>query len=131
MADDFEFIQHAPNKRLSRENRSKIRRHAMKAVGASRRISNGVQFKPSKCHKLVRNSTVPSPLPPMPLSGLELLVKDIGIDPLNFSSLTSVHMGPVYVSDQLHSISQNAHKTLTALVLRLYCIWTPVNYLVF
>lgn len=33
----------------------------------------------------------------MPLSGLELLVKDIGLDPINFSSLTSVHIGPVYV----------------------------------
>ncbi|KAL6901083.1 hypothetical protein GGI43DRAFT_403993 [Trichoderma evansii] len=99
MADEnnaFEFIFHAPNKRLSRENHSKIRRHAMKAVGASRRVSNDVQSKPpSKCYKLARNNKVLSPPPSMPLSGLELLVKDIGLDPLNFSSLTSVHIGPV------------------------------------
>lgn len=98
MADDFEFILHEPNKQLSRETYRRIRSHAMKAAGASRRILNDVQSKsPSKGHKLVRKNAVLSPPPPMPLSGLELLVKDIGLDPINFSSLTSVHLGPVYV----------------------------------
>lgn len=70
----------------------------MRAAGASRRISNNGQSKSlSKLHELDRKNAVLSPPPPMPLSGLELLVKDIGLDPVNFSSLTSVHIGPVYV----------------------------------
>lgn len=70
----------------------------MKVAGASRRITNDAESKPpSKCRELVRKNAVLSPPPPMPLSGLELLVKDIGLDPINFSALTSVHMGPVYV----------------------------------
>jgi hypothetical protein len=95
----FQFILHAPNERLSKENRSKIRRHAMKAVGAARRVSNDIPSKaPSKCHTTHRDNAAQGPLPSMPLSGLELFVKDIGLDPLNFSSFTSVHMGPVYVN---------------------------------
>ncbi|KAK1238187.1 hypothetical protein MKX08_002766 [Trichoderma sp. CBMAI-0020] len=101
MADDFEFILHEPNKRLSRDTHRKIRKHAMKAAGAARRIRNVQSKSPSKGRKLVRKNAVLSPPPPMPLSGLELLVKDIGLDPINFSSLTSVHLGPV-ASTLLH-----------------------------
>lgn len=97
MADDFEFILHEPNKQLSRETHRRIRSHAMKAAGASRRILNDQSKSLSKGRKFVRKNAVLNPPPPMPLSGLELLVKDIGLDPINFSSLTSVHLGPVYV----------------------------------
>jgi hypothetical protein len=33
----------------------------------------------------------------MPLSGLELLIRDRGIDPLDLSALASIHIGTVLV----------------------------------
>lgn len=104
----FQFIMHGPNEPLLRENHSKIRRHAMKAVGAVRRVSNSshAQSKsPSKYYTTHRDSRVPNLPPPMPLSGLELLVKDQSIDPLDLSSLTSVHAGPMYVTHRQYRIN--------------------------
>jgi hypothetical protein len=96
--DGFQFILHAPNERLSKENRSKIRRHAMKVVGAARRTPNDASHRESaKYYKTHRGMEMSSLLPPMPLSGLELLVKDQGLDPFDLSSLTTVHIGPMYV----------------------------------
>jgi hypothetical protein len=34
---------------------------------------------------------------PMPLSGLELLIRDRGIDPLDLSALASIHIGTMFV----------------------------------
>ncbi|PKK54283.1 hypothetical protein CI102_1725 [Trichoderma harzianum] len=94
--DGFQFILHAPNERLSKENRSKIRRHAMKVVGAARRTPNDASHRESaKYYKTHRGMEMSSLLPPMPLSGLELLVKDQGLDPFDLSSLTTVHIGPI------------------------------------
>jgi hypothetical protein len=33
----------------------------------------------------------------MPLSGLELLIRDRGIDPLDLSALASIHIGTMFV----------------------------------
>jgi len=83
----FEFVLHEPNVGLSRENRSKIRRHAMRAVGTARlRGSEPVATRPS--YPLQRRA-----LPPAPQSGLELLVRDYGLDPVDLSALASVHIG--------------------------------------
>lgn len=69
----------------------------MKAVGAARRTSKDASHKGStKYYTTHQDRGMPCLLPPMPLSGLELLVKDQGLDPLDLSSLTSVHIGPMY-----------------------------------
>ncbi|KAH8897956.1 hypothetical protein GQ53DRAFT_791642 [Thozetella sp. PMI_491] len=91
--DGFAFVLHRPNEKLSQETRSKIRRHSMKAVAAARNRSNGGAFNYYRMRK--RREAPPSPLPPIPLSGLELLVRDRGIDPMDLSALTSVHMGTI------------------------------------
>ncbi|KAL7929787.1 hypothetical protein V8C35DRAFT_314791 [Trichoderma chlorosporum] len=93
--NSFEFILHAPNERISRENRSKIRRHAMKAVGAARRANDAPYETTAKYYTAPRGREMTSLLPPMPLSGLELLVKHQGLDPLDLSSLTTIHIGPI------------------------------------
>lgn len=86
----FEFVIQEPNERFSKETQTKIRKQAMRAVGAARRRSN---------LSMIPSSGSPSrypnwhPVPPMPLSGLELLVKDRGLDPMDLSALTSIHIG--------------------------------------
>ncbi|KAL7952691.1 hypothetical protein V8C34DRAFT_104109 [Trichoderma compactum] len=68
----------------------------MKAVGAARRTPNDAsRRKSAKCYKTPPGREMSSLLLPTPLSGLELLVKDQGLDPLDLSSLTSVHIGPI------------------------------------
>jgi hypothetical protein len=88
----FEFVAHRPNERVSNETRLKIRRHAMKAVGASRRKPGEAG---SRYYAMRPDRKVLHPLPDMPFSGLELLVKDYGLDPMDLSALTSVHIGPM------------------------------------
>jgi hypothetical protein len=87
----FEFVLHEPNVALSRENRSKIRRHAMRAVGAARTRRSGTTE--TKLYPLQRR-----PPRAMPMSGLELLAKDCGLGPLDLSALASVHFGTLYVA---------------------------------
>ncbi|KAL6693471.1 hypothetical protein J3F84DRAFT_380903 [Trichoderma pleuroticola] len=100
--DGFQFILHAPNERLSKGNRSKIRRHAMKVVVEARHAPSDASHRESvEYYKTPLGREVSSLLLPMPLSGLEQLVKDQGLDPLDLSSLTSVHIEPI-VSSLLH-----------------------------
>lgn len=88
----FEFVAQQPNEKLSKETRLKIRRHAMKAVGAARRKpAEAISRFPSRRPDL----DAPHPMFGMPFSGLELLVKDYGLDPMDLSALTSVHIGPM------------------------------------
>jgi hypothetical protein len=82
--DRFEFVAQKPNGTLSREDRSRVRRHAMKAIGAARRKTS--EAAPA-------NSAVCRLPPSLPLSGLELLVKESGLDPMDLSALASVHLG--------------------------------------
>jgi hypothetical protein len=89
-AAGFEFVQHMPNVGLSRENRSKIRRHAMRAVGAARRDEQGNAG--VGCMKLQ-----PPIANPAYYSELELLVMENGLYPADFSARTSQDMGKMYV----------------------------------
>ncbi|KAI3322967.1 hypothetical protein HD806DRAFT_497400 [Xylariaceae sp. AK1471] len=82
----FEFVAQRSNGTLSREDRSRVRRHAMKTIGASRRRTSDV----APAYTAIRSST-----PSWSLSGLELLVKDSGLDPMDLSALASVHLGAV------------------------------------
>ena len=84
----FEFVMQEPQEKFSKEIQTRIRRQAMKAVGASRRRPNL-----SQSHSPAASSRCPNPAPQMPFSGLELLVKDRGLDPMDLSGLTSVHIG--------------------------------------
>ncbi|KAI0144389.1 hypothetical protein GGR57DRAFT_333748 [Xylariaceae sp. FL1272] len=73
----FEFVIQEPNAKLSRENHSKIRRHATKAVVAARRK---------------RDPLYPL-LQPLPLSDLEVLLSDCGLTHIDCSALASIHLG--------------------------------------
>jgi hypothetical protein len=96
----FEFVIQDPNERFSRETQTKIRKQAMRAVGVARRMSRR-SSSPSHTSESRRprrwDSDLEHPLPPMPLSGLELLVRDRGIDPVDLSALTSIHIGAMSV----------------------------------
>lgn len=92
----FEFVMQNPNDNVSRETRTRIRRQAMKAVGATRRkpvllrsSSSGMAIR----DPVRRDQRSLGPPPSMPLSGLELLVRDRGLDPMDLSALTSIHIG--------------------------------------
>ncbi len=87
------FVIQDPKERFSNETRTKIRRQAMRGrLGAPRHSSM------SECKRTMRqNWDTEHPSPPMPVSGLELLIRDRGIDPLDLSALASVHMGTVLV----------------------------------
>ncbi|KAF2111233.1 hypothetical protein BDV96DRAFT_189386 [Lophiotrema nucula] len=92
----FEFIQEGPSKRVSRENKTRIRRKAMQSVGAARRRGDlakdpkrwiAAPYPASKSLFSLQTSR------PFPLSGMELLVRNLGLDPLDLSALSSVHIG--------------------------------------
>jgi hypothetical protein len=94
--DDFEFVMQTPDGSLSKETRIKIRKQAMKAVAATRRRSGiAANLGPGGVPKnLVWQGSIElHPSPPMPFSGLELLVRDCGLDPFDLSALTSIHVG--------------------------------------
>jgi hypothetical protein len=93
----FEFVMQYPNERFSRQTQTKIRRRAMLAVGAARHGPKPIQFETSK-RRPQHTIDLGHPLPPMPLSGLELLVRDSGLDPVDFSALASIHIGAMSVS---------------------------------
>jgi len=93
----FEFVMQDPKERFSNETRTKIRKQAMRGrVGAKRHRSDS-SSSPSPtneggCRK--RESDLGHP---MPLSGLELLIRDRGIDPLDLSALASIHIETMFV----------------------------------
>lgn len=93
---EFGFVMQDPNESFSRETQTAIRKQAMRAIGATRRKprrrSNPNPTRLSKC-QIQRDSDLAHPLPPMPLSGLEMLVRDREIDPVDLSALTSIHIG--------------------------------------
>jgi hypothetical protein len=93
LQSDFMFVIQDPKERFSDETRTKIRRQAMRGrLGAPRHSSM------SECKRTIRQIwDTEHPSPPMPASGLELLIRDRGIDPLDLSALASVHMGTVLV----------------------------------
>jgi hypothetical protein len=84
----FEFIMQEPNESFSKETQTKIRRQAMRSVGAAR--SKTCMIPNPESLSRYPNWHLVSP---MPLSGLELLVKDRGLDPMDLSALTSIHVG--------------------------------------
>ncbi|KAH8896580.1 hypothetical protein GQ53DRAFT_838146 [Thozetella sp. PMI_491] len=96
----FEFVVQEANEKLSKENHSKIRRHAMKAVRAAQQdwgkaTSPPLAAKPTGHRVTSQDAGMQAPWPSMPMSGLELLVRDRGLDPMDLSALTSVHIGPL------------------------------------
>jgi hypothetical protein len=98
--NNFEFVMQNPNKSFSKGTRSKIRRQAMQAVGDARRKSRHVpRSSPSRVSKKgpQSNLNLGLALSPFPLSGLELLVRDLGLDPTDLSALASIHNGTVSV----------------------------------
>lgn len=90
---EFEFVMQDPNESFSREIQTTIRKQAMRAIGATRRRSHRRSPTSISRYRTRRDSDLAHPLPPMPLSGLELLVKDRGIDPIDLSALSSIHIG--------------------------------------
>ena len=94
----YEFIIQNSDESLSKETRTKIRRQAMKAIGIARRkpvFSTNPSFETVPGFPAWLDPSSLHPFPPMPLSGLELLVKDRGLDPMDLSALTSIHLGTV------------------------------------
>jgi hypothetical protein len=89
----FEFIAQDPNERFSEETQTTIRKQAMRAVGAARRRSG----RASRSTRATQDTSLPRPYS-MPLSGLEMLVRDRGIDPIDLSALTSIHIGAMCVN---------------------------------
>jgi hypothetical protein len=87
---NFEFVMQTSNDSFSDETRTKIRKKAMKAVAARRKLAVNPRPGLEPRHS-VRLSQLPSYS--MPFSGLELLVRDRGLDPMDLSALTSIHMG--------------------------------------
>jgi hypothetical protein len=109
----FEFVMQDPTERFSNETRTKIRKQAMRGrVSAPRHGSSRSSSSPttqSKC--LTRcDSDLEHPLPPMPLSGLELLVRDRGLDPMDLSALASIHIGTMLVPILAFLISFAYHR---------------------
>lgn len=110
--NNFEFVMQDPNKSFSKGTRSRIRRQAMQAVGDARRKSRHVPC--SSPSRIPKNGPQPNlnlrlALTPFPLSGLELLVRDLGLDPNDLSALASIHNGTVSVLPcQTGSDSQKA-----------------------
>lgn len=72
----------------------------MRAVGAARRRSDHSKS-PNPIgvsrHRSRRDLELACSLVPMPLSDLELLVRDRGIDPIDLSALASIHIGQMSV----------------------------------
>lgn len=92
--DKFKFVMQTPNDRLSKETRTIIRKQVMNTVTAARRKSDLNKNPSSESRSSTRQDpTLLHLSPPMPISGLELLVKDCGIDPMDLSALTSIHIG--------------------------------------
>jgi hypothetical protein len=97
----FEFVIQDPNERFSKETQTIIRKRAMHAVGAARRRSDPHSSSSPTSDPRRRAPRDTHPLPPMPISGLELLVRDSGLDPIDLSALASVHIGAVSVTPDL------------------------------
>ena len=91
----FEFVMQDPNERFSNETRTKIRKQAMRGRIGGPRHGSGHSLAPKCTHSTSRSWDLDHPLPPMPASGLELLIRDRGIDPLDLSALASIHIGTV------------------------------------
>lgn len=89
----FEFVMQMPNENPIKETRTKIRRQAMNStISARRQTSTSVSStRPESPSWPEANALLLSP--PMPISGLELLVRDCGLDPMDLSALTSIHIG--------------------------------------
>jgi hypothetical protein len=94
----FEFVMQDPNERFSKKTQTIIRKRAMRAVGAARRRSGPHSSSSPTSDPRRRTPLDTHPLPPMPISGLELLVRDSGLDPIDLSALASVHIGAVSVT---------------------------------
>ncbi|KAI8630202.1 hypothetical protein F5Y19DRAFT_429323 [Xylariaceae sp. FL1651] len=80
---DFEFVAQRFNGTLSKVDRYRVRSHVMRAVGAARRKTGDV------------TSATPIPPPSLSLSGVEVSVRSIGLDPMDLSALSSITLGPV------------------------------------
>lgn len=100
----FEFVMTDPTERFSSETRTKIRKQAMRGrVGAPHRSSSPPTSESKR--PTCRDWDMGHPLPPMPLSGLELLIRDRGLDPLDLSALASIHIGTMFVLSAVYSDS--------------------------
>ncbi|KAH8807831.1 hypothetical protein F5884DRAFT_857398 [Xylogone sp. PMI_703] len=103
----FEFVMQEPNEKFTKETQTKIRKQAMRAVGAARQYRAGFSANPrfgaASRRPAQSDLDLLHPIAPMPLSGLELLVKDRGLDPMDLSALTSVHMGDMQVTSMTAS----------------------------
>ena len=95
---NFEFVMQDPNEKFSSETRAVIRRQAIRAVNAAReRLGRSSGSVLSSRRLTARESGLGNPLLQMPYSGLELLVSHHGLDPMDLSALTSIHIGAVSV----------------------------------
>ncbi|KAI8628057.1 hypothetical protein F5Y19DRAFT_439421 [Xylariaceae sp. FL1651] len=99
----FEFVAQESNGTLSREDRSKVRRHVMRTVKATQQRNSEATLTYYAAHYS---------LPSMPLSGLELLVRDSGLDPIDLSALSSIHLGAVALAAIQSEPSQLRHVLL-------------------
>jgi hypothetical protein len=90
---NFEFIEQNSNNAISKEARTKIRKQAMRGVAAARRKNTAEIDWTFNGAVRLSSHLIPNPAAPLPTSGLELLVKDKGLDPMDLSALTSIHIG--------------------------------------
>lgn len=91
-----------PNERFSKETQTMIRKKAMRG----RRRLDDVSGSSHKRSPKRPTLDITHQILPLPLSGLEMLVRDRGIDPVNLSALTSVHVGTMFVSLHLSPVPQ-------------------------
>jgi hypothetical protein len=91
----FQFIPQNPNDELSKESRTKIRKQAMRGVAAARRRNAASISQTARGTATGSRYLIPNPAAPLPALGLERLIKENGLDPMDLSALTSIHIGAV------------------------------------
>ncbi|CAI6100945.1 unnamed protein product [Clonostachys chloroleuca] len=91
-ASGFDFIAYQPKGKQRDDVRSRIRSHAMKATSASRRRQNKADVElPTEAPGMDMRHC---PHHPIPTFALEVTkIGEYGLDPIDLSALTSVHLG--------------------------------------
>ncbi|VUC29127.1 unnamed protein product [Clonostachys rosea] len=91
-ASGFDFIAYQPKGKQRDDVRSRIRSHAMKAASASRRRQNQADVKfPTATPSEGMDHCIHHPIPPFTLEVTK--IREYGLDPIDLSALTSIHLG--------------------------------------
>lgn len=94
-ASGFDFIAYQPKGKQRDDVRSRIRSHAMKATCASRRRQNQADVKlPTEGPGIDMHHCLYHPIPTFALEVTK--IGEYGLDPIDLSALTSIHLGIRY-----------------------------------